>query len=118
MGDKDVRFRFLMKLCEVSLDLGKFYQADAVWADIEEPEEKDELWAYLLFGIKVHANKPKGGDLLQSLKLLQRILEGATSGFAIRVWTLIHMDLKKAGGYEAAKTVVDKVVGPSTDRAD
>lgn len=116
--DKQIRFRYLMKLCEFSLELGKFHQAHAVFTDIEEPEEKSDLWAYLVFAVKVHANRPSGGDLLQTLKVFQRCLEGADSKFAIRIWALTHMDLKKVGGYEAAKAVVDKCVGPSIDRAD
>merc|ERR1711920_484547 len=105
---------------EASLDLNKFYQADAVFADIEEPEDEEDLWAYLLFAVKVYANRPSGGDVLKTLKAYQRLLEGASSALAIRIWAITHMDTKRLdnGVYQAAKALVDKCVGPSTDRAD
>jgi len=120
--DKDVRFRFLMKLCEISFKLGKFYQADAVIRDVEEPEDTGELRAYLVMACKVYANKPekgeKGGDLLASLKAFQRAIDGVDSGVAVRILALTQTDLMKVGGYEAAKTAVEKLVTTARDKAD
>lgn len=120
--DKDIRFRFLMKLCELSFKLGKFYQADAVIRDVEEPEDPKDLRAYLVVACRVYANKPEkgrtGGDLLAALKCFQRAIEGVDSAVAVRILALTQMDLKKVGGYEAAKSAVEKVVTTGQDKAD
>merc|ERR1712151_914658 len=46
--DEKVRFRFLLKLCELSHGMWKFRQALAVFRDIAEPSDKDELKSWLL----------------------------------------------------------------------
>merc|ERR1712039_1027870 len=120
--DKEVRFRFLMKLCELSFKLGKFYQADAVIRDVEEPDDPKELRAYLVMACKVYCNKPEkgktGGDLVLALKCFQRAIDGVDAKLALRILALTQMDLKKVGGYEAAKSAVDKVLMTSQDKFD
>lgn len=116
--DKDVRFRFLLKLCDCSFKLGKFHQADAVIRDIEEPENPRDLRAYLIAACKVYANKPTNGDLLMSLKAFQRAIDGADSALAVRILAMTCTDLKKVGGYEAAKAAVEKLSQEPQDASD
>merc|ERR1712217_343630 len=108
--------------CELSFKLGKFYQADAVIRDVEEPEDPKELRAYLVMACKIYCNKPEkgrtGGDLLLALKCFQRAIEGVESSLALRILALTQMDLKKVGGYEAAKSAVDKMLTTGQDKFD
>lgn len=104
--DDSVRFRFLMKLAEVSLRLGKFRQALAVLQDMEEPEGGYEKKAYLVLLIQVHASN---GDVQRALKSFQRAIEGESFDNAVRILALTLADLHKAGGFHAAKTAVEKL---------
>mmetsp|Transcript_47451 Transcript_47451/g.133968 ORF Transcript_47451/g.133968 Transcript_47451/m.133968 type:complete len:279 (+) Transcript_47451:30-866(+) len=113
--DVNVRFCFLLKLCEVSLTLRKYRQAFAVLHDIQEPEEDGEyLNAYLVISVQVHAIN---GDQMRALKMFQRAIEGKEFDVAVRIWALVQVELKKAGGYEAAKSLIEKRANGPTDQA-
>lgn len=103
--DKKVRFHFLMKICEVSYYLSQFRQAHAVLHDMEEPEDPQDLGSYLVLACQVYG---ANGDLQRALKAFQRLVEPRSFQDAVRIFGLTLRELKKAGGYEAAQSAVEK----------
>lgn len=101
--DPAVRFRFLMKLCEVSYYLKQFRQAYAVMRDIDRPDGGQELKSYLILSSQVYA---QAGDLQQALKAFNQAIEGEGFEFSVRVFALVQIDLRKAGAYESAKSTI------------
>merc|ERR1712039_425654 len=106
--DEKIRFRFLLKLCELSHGMWKFRQALAVFRDIAEPSDKDELKSWLLLGTQVWASN---GDLAQGLKFFKRGIEGEKFNRAARILAIVAKDLKKAGAFEAAKSSLENMKG-------
>jgi len=104
--DVHVRFRFLMKIAELSMGLWKYRQALAVYRDIEEPSEPRELKAYLVLGTQLWCNN---GDLQQSLKMFRRCIEDEPYRVALRIFAVLARDLKRVGGYEAAKSTMENL---------
>lgn len=106
--DEVVRFKFLMKICELSMGLWKYRQALAVFRDIAEPSDPKDLKSYLILGTQVWC---QNGELQQGLKFFQRAIENESFQFALRVFAIVVVDLKKAGAYEAAKSTMDNLAG-------
>lgn len=106
ISDPTVRFRFLMKLCEVSYYLKQFRQAYAVMRDIDRPDGGPELKSYLVLSCQVYA---QAGDLQQSLKAFNQAIEGEDFDVAVRVFAIVQIDLKKAGAYESAKSTIENM---------
>lgn len=106
--DPAVRFRFLMKLCEVSYYLKQFRQAYAVMRDVDRPDGGPELKSYLVLSCQVYA---QAGDLQQSLKAFNQAIEGEDFELAVRIFALVQIDLKRAGAYESAKSTLENLVG-------
>jgi tetratricopeptide (TPR) repeat protein len=103
--DPSVRFRYLMKLCEVSYNLGKVKQAYSVLRDIDTPEEKTELKSYLILSCKVYG---QNGELKLALKTFNQAIENEPFEAALRIFALVVMDLKRCNAYDAAKSTMDQ----------
>lgn len=104
--DSSARFRFLMKLCELSYSSSKFRQAQAVLQDIDEPEDPSDRKAYFILSCHVHsANK----DVQRTLRAFQRAIEGEGYQSAVRVFALTLLNLRDVGLYEIGKSAIDKL---------
>merc|ERR1719491_1842548 len=110
--DLDARFRFLMKLAELSMGFWKYRQGLAIWRDIEEPAEPRQLKSYLILGTQLWCNN---GDLQQSSRLFQRCIDQEPFENAIRILAALGLDLKKVGGYEVAKSMIEQFQPNSQD---
>jgi tetratricopeptide (TPR) repeat protein len=106
ISDEHVRFRFLMRICELSFGYWKYKQALAVFRDITEPVDEKFLRPYLILGTQVWA---ANGDLQQSLKFFQRSIEGQSFKVAVRVFAIVCLELQKAGAFEAAKAKIESL---------
>lgn len=104
--DAHIRFRFLMKLCEMSFRQSKFKQAFAVLQDIEAPEKGEELKAFLILSVQVCASV---GDTQRALRFFQKAVEGETFPRAVRILALTMLDLMKANAFETAKSSLEKL---------
>mmetsp|Transcript_51032 Transcript_51032/g.110725 ORF Transcript_51032/g.110725 Transcript_51032/m.110725 type:complete len:291 (-) Transcript_51032:172-1044(-) len=102
--DRRARFIYLMKLCQASLREGKVRQALAVFQDMEEPEDRDELKSYLILSCHVYAGN---NDLPKALKVFSRAVTGESFKYAARVLAATALCLHQAGGFAAAKSIVD-----------
>merc|ERR1711920_370811 len=96
-----------MKLAELSMGLWKYRQGLAIWRDIEEPSDPKQLKSYNLLGTQLWCNN---GDLQQSLKFFQRCIDKENFENAVRLFAVVVLDLKKVGGYEAAKSTVEQLL--------
>mmetsp|Transcript_95332 Transcript_95332/g.199411 ORF Transcript_95332/g.199411 Transcript_95332/m.199411 type:complete len:293 (+) Transcript_95332:72-950(+) len=106
--DEKIRFRFLMKVCELSYGFWKYKQALAAFRDIVEPEDPKFQKPYLILGTQVWS---QNGDLHQGLKFFQRSIDGESIQLATRTLAVTVLDLKKAGAFEAAKSSVENIAG-------
>jgi hypothetical protein len=107
--DSEVRFHFLMKLCEASYNLEKYRQALAVLNDIEEPQGALEQQALLIMTVRV---KAANQDAPGALKAFTKLVDSEDFGFGSRMLAVTMFDLRKAGAYEPAKYAVEKMAGP------
>jgi len=107
--DPEVRFRFLIKLCEVSYHLQKYRQAFAVLKDIEEPQSGEQLSGFLLLACRVHA---RSGSYDAAVKSFFRAIRGENLESAMKALALAMHDLQYVGAYEHAKDAVEAIAGP------
>lgn len=106
--DEQIRFNYLMKICELSLGFWKYRQALAVFRDIMEPVDEKLLKRYVILGTQVWA---RNGDLQQCMKFFQRSIEGQSFKVAVRILAIVSLDLQKAGAFEAAKISIETLAG-------
>jgi len=113
--DRSLRVAFLAKLAEASYMEGKARQAGAVLHDMDaEPEDRDEKMSLQLLVIHIHAaNK----NIEQALKALGVAIEGKEADLVVRIWALCSQAMSVAGMFEAAKAVVEGVLGTVTPRS-
>jgi len=112
--DAKIRFRFLMKLAELSMGLWKHRQGLAIFRDLEEPVDPQALKAYLILGTQLWCHN---GDMQQGLKFFKRCIEGEPYEAAIRIFAVLVLELKKVGGYEAARSSMEQLL-PNGHTAD
>lgn len=106
---EEVRFRFLMKAAELSYGIWKYKQALAVFRDITEPPADSKFRkSYLMLGTQVWS---QNGDLQKGLKFFQESVDGESLQVATRVLAIVVLDLKKTGGFEAARSTIENLAG-------
>jgi tRNA threonylcarbamoyladenosine modification (KEOPS) complex Cgi121 subunit len=113
--DPRLRRAFLTKLAEASLLEGKCLQAAAVLKDLdEEPTERNELKSLQLLRIHAEAGSKQ---IEKALKALSSAIEGEDHVLVVRIWALSSQSLARTGMFEAAKAVVEGVLGQVTPRS-
>jgi len=99
------RFKFLMKLSEVSFRNHQFKQAHAVIMDIDEPEDYYEKKAFQLLSCHCHAEI---GDGSKAMAVFCKAIDGEDFEKAVKIWSACALRLKKVGVHPMAKEAVLK----------
>lgn len=108
IADPQNRFAYLLKLAYASNECEKFKQAEAVIADMEEPEDPDLKFDFCRLATKVYANN---NNLVKTLKAFNQGLEKCqTFEHASALWADTLGCLKKVGAYDAARSAIEKKV--------
>jgi len=107
MPDLEVRFDYLMILCQGSLKVKKYKQALSVLVDIESqatPEDRSDLRNFQVLSCEVYA---QNGDTRRSLKCFNQAIEDWSAeefDTMIGVWIRCMPNLKKVGAFDAARS--------------
>jgi len=103
LKDPNERFRFMLKLSEVSFRNRQFKQAYAVIMDIEEPRDPKEKLAYQLLFCHVAA---EAGEAPKALSIFSKAVEKEDFEMAVKILASCCLRLSHVGSFQAAKNTV------------
>lgn len=101
--DAQVRFRFLMKLCEASFRISKPRQAFAILNSIGTPPENADLAAFYVLSVQVYCAV---GDIQKALSTFKRSIKGQEFRDALTLLALLVEDLRAVKAFHPVRDAV------------